>query len=162
MTMFKHKYPYDVPRDELMFITPDNRKKLFYNLLDNYKIFCPGLTLEYAYLNFDSKNPIDYALIFKGMSTKKTPIITWICPYVYAWDSIPGYRYAVKNNYHQQFFNEEAKLMARMPGNRFPEFIDLMCHLSMKEGESYWKNPEYAEIVLDNLSEMYLRYSPKK
>lgn len=154
--MVRHKYPYLVPRDELLFIEPEPRKKLFINMLENYKIYCPGMTLEYAYLNVNSQYPVDYVVVFNGMTTDKRPIVLWRCPYLYSWESIPGYRYAVKNNLHEQFFKEEGNTMCKITRGRFNEFITTMCHLPLNE----WKNPEYAETVMDNLSALALRYNP--
>lgn len=160
--MFKHKRPYEVPHDELMFIDPDSRVKLFCNMLDNYKVFCPGMKLEYAYLNYNSKVPFDYCIVFTTVGTKGERLVAWNCAYLYAWDSIPGYRYAVREGLFKQFFDEETKLMCRIVQSKFNEFIEMMCHLSLKDGESYWKNPEFAETLLDNLSELALRYTPMK
>ena len=112
--MFKHKRPYEVPHDELMFIDPDSRVKLFYNMLDNYKVFCPGMKLEYAYLNYNSKVPFDYCIVFTTVGTKGERLVAWNCAYLYAWDSIPGYRYAVREGLFKQFFDEETKLMCRI------------------------------------------------
>lgn len=157
----RHKPPYTVPRDELLYITPEARKKLFYNLLQNYKVFCPGMTLQYAYLNFNSKIPIDYCVVFSAIGKNKEKITAWSCPYIFGWDSIPGYRYAVKNNLHDKFFAETSSMMARIRTVRFNEFIEMMCQLSVEDGESCWKNEEFADTVLDNLSEMALRYTPQ-
>lgn len=161
--MFKHQHPFEIPRDELLFIKPDIRKTLFYNMLDNYRVFCPNLKLEYAYLNYNSKLPFDYCVVFSGMSTTKERIMAWKCAYIYSWDSIPGYRYVVKNNLHQPFFEDQMKTMCRISMHRFNEFIRMMCQLSTNESdESYWKLPPFAEGLLDNLSEMSLRYTPPK
>lgn len=160
--MFRHKRPYEVPHDELMFIDPDTRVKLFYNMLENYKVFCPGLKLEYAYLNYNSKVPFDYCIVFSTVSTRGEKIVAWTCAYLYAWESIPGYRYAVRHNLFTQFYKEVTGLMCRITKGKFDEFIEEMCHLSLRDGESYWKNPEFAETLLDNLSELALRYTPMK
>jgi len=161
--MFKHTHPFEIPRDELLWIDPQTRKTLFYNMLDNYRVYCPNLTLEYAYLNFNSKLPFDYTVVFSGRSTTKERIMAWKCAYVYSWDSIPGYRYVVREGKHAEFFDDQMKTMCRISRGRFNEFIQMMCQLSLNEqDESYWKSPYFAETLLDNLSELSLRYTPPR
>ena len=63
---FEFEHEIQVPFEEKTFILPQPRIKLFQNLIENYKVFCPELKLIYAFLNFNSKNPIDYLLIFTG------------------------------------------------------------------------------------------------
>lgn len=156
--MFRHVYPYQVPRDELLFITPEPRKKLFLNMIENYKVFCPTMKLEYAYLNTDSKYPVDYLIIFSATSTDGKPIFLWKCPYLYTWDSIPGYRYAVRNNLIPQFFNEESHNMCIISRSRFKEFLAEMCHIPWSD----WKNSTHAIELMNKMSDLSLRYTPKK
>ena len=51
---FEFEHEIQVPFEEKTFILPQPRIKLFQNLIENYKVFCPELKLIYAFLNFNS------------------------------------------------------------------------------------------------------------
>ena len=119
---FEFEHEIQVPFEEKTFILPQPRIKLFQNLIENYKVFCPELKLIYAFLNFNSKNPIDYLLIFTGTS-KGEKLILWDAPYLYSNKTIPAYRYICKHNLYEQFFKFIEESLCRMSFIRFKEFI---------------------------------------
>ena len=49
---FEFEHEIQVPFEEKTFILPQPRIKLFQNLIENYKVFCPELKLIYAFLNY--------------------------------------------------------------------------------------------------------------
>ena len=123
---YEYDHEIDIPFEEKTFILPQPRIKLFENLIENYKVFCPELKLIYAFLNFNSKNPIDYLIIFTGTS-KGQKVLLWDVPYLYSNKTIPAYRYICKNNLFDQFFKFCEESMCRMNYERFIEFIP--CNL---------------------------------
>ena len=160
------KYIYDheiqIPFEEKTFILQHPQIKLFQNLIDNYKVFWPELNLIYAFLNFNSKNPIDYLLIFTGQSNGEK-IILWDAPYLYSNKTIPAYRYICKNNLYEQFFKFAEESLCRITFAKFKEFIpSTLCGLSLdKDNSKYWKNPENADILLEAMSDLALQYTPQ-
>ena len=160
------KYIYEneiqIPFEEKTFILPQPRIKLFQNLLDNYKVFCAELKLIYAYLNFNSKNPIDYLVIFTGESNGEK-VILWDAPYLYSNKTIPAYRYICKNNLYEQFFKFVQESLCRMSFGKFKEYIpSSLCGLSWdKDNPKYWKNPENADILLEAMADLALQYTPQ-
>lgn len=160
------KYVYDheiqIPFEEKTFILPDLRIKLFQNLIENYKVFCPQLKLVYAYLNFNSKNPIDYLLMFTYTDSKRK-ILLWDAPYLYSNKTIPAYRYICKNNLYEQFFKYCEESMCRMNYEKFLEFIPCnLCGLSLdKTNDKYWKSESNADHLLESMAELSLQYTPR-
>lgn len=160
------KYVYDhelqIPFEEKTFILPQPRIKLFENLIANYKVFCPELRMLYAFLNFNSKTPIDYLLIFSGTS-KGRKIILWDAPYLYSNKTIPAYRYVCKHNLFTQFFKYVEESLCRMPYDKFEEFIPCnLCNLSLDPNDpKYWKNPDNADDLLASMADLALQYTPQ-
>ena len=155
---------FNPPLEELLIIYPDARKKLFYNLIENYKIYLPGIKMIYASLNFNSELRIDYIAIFTGVLNNGYKFLFWDSPYAFTNRSIPGYRYAIKTNQYQEFFNECKKHICQIPYSKFVEFIqsDLCGNLSMDPNSSnFWKNPENSEVLIKNITELGLLYRPK-
>ena len=159
---FEFEHEIQVPFEEKTFILPQPRIKLFQNLIENYKVFCPELKLIYAFLNFNSKNPIDYLLIFTGTS-KGEKLILWDAPYLYSNKTIPAYRYICKHNLYEQFFKFIEESLCRMSFIRFKEFIpSTLCGLSLDENDpKYWKNPENADTLLESMADLALQYTPQ-
>lgn len=160
------KYTYDhelqIPFEEKTFILPQPRIKLFENLIANFKIFCPELKLIYAFLNFNSKTPIDYLLIFIGTSKGKK-VLLWEAPYLYSNKTIPAYRYICKNNLFEQFFKYVEESLCRMTYSKFEEFIPCnLCGLSLDpNSDKYWKKQENADTLLASMAELSLQYTPQ-
>lgn len=160
------KYTYDhelqIPFEEKTFILPQPRIKLFENLLANYKVFCPELNLIYAFLNFNSKTPIDYLVIFTANSGGKK-VLLWDAPYLYSNKTIPAYRYVCKNNLFDQFFKYIEESLCRMSYERFMEFIPCnLCGLSIDpKSDKYWKNWGNADQLLAAMADLSLQYTPQ-
>ena len=159
------KYEYEneikIPLEEKTFILPQPRIKLFQNLLENYKIFCPEIKLIYSYLNFNSKYPNDYLVIFVGSSNGER-VILWDAPYLYSNKTVPAYSYICKNHLFDQFFKFAIQSLCTMQYDKFIEFLQSpICNLSLDpKAPNYWKSPDNAEILLENMSELSLQYTP--
>ena len=88
--------------------------------------------------------------------------MVWDNPVQYTNRSIPGYRYYVKNNRFNDFFEECGKNFCRIPWDKFQEFIQYGCNLSWKkEDDLYWKKPENSFTLLKNLHELSFLYNKK-
>lgn len=160
------KYTYDheidIPFEEKKFILPKPRIKLFNNLIENYKIFCPELNLIYGFLNFNSQTPIDYLLIFTAQSSGHK-VLLWDAPYLYTNKTIPAYRYICKNNLFETFFKFTEESMCRMSYDKFKEFIECnLCGLSNNpDSPLYWKKQENGDQLLSSMAELALQYTPQ-
>lgn len=158
---YKYEHEIDIPLSEKTFILPQPRLKLFENLISNYGVFCPELKLIYAYLNYNSKTPVDYLVIFEGMS-KGEKIILWDAPYLYSNKTIPAYRYICRNDLYSDFFIFIRESLCRTSYSKFKEFIpSSLCELSFNPNdELYWKRPENADTLLKAMLELSLIYTP--
>ena len=139
------------------------RRPLFF-LKTDYKVFLPGLTCIYAFLNFNSENPIDYLVIFEGY-TKDTgqKIILWDCPYLYSNKTIPAYRYIVRDTLLSKFFQFISESLCRMEYGKFLELIQSdMCNLSIRpDSPLYWKNPDNSDQLVKAMMGISMEYTPK-
>lgn len=153
-----------IPRDELLFILPQPRINLFYDLIEEYKRRRPELKLLYGYLNYDASLGIDYLLIFEGIgATNKLPMALYDCPYIYTERAIPGYRYCKREGLLDDFFSDAFNFMPTMPMNRFEEYINSMLNLSIKKDDPlYWKKSDNTEKLVKGLTELSLYYVRKK
>lgn len=132
----------NIPKEEKLYILPASRKKLFKDLLNEYKKRFPNFNLIYANLNHNSSIPIDYILIFTT-KISNNEVILIETPYLYSDRAIPGYRYCKRENQSDLFFEEASELMTRMPYDRFVEYLNAMLELSVDENsDNYWKAPE--------------------
>lgn len=152
-----------IPMPEKMYILPEAREKLFMHMINEYKTRCPGLTLLYAYLNHDAEFPVDYLLIFKAMSDdNRVSLILFETPYLYSDRTLPGYRYCLRNNLLDDFFQESTDQMPRLSRGRFNEYITTMLELSMnKESPEYWRAPGNASKLGKGLVDLSVIYTRK-
>lgn len=157
-----HEKYFQPPMDERTFIYPEARAKLFYNLVENYKVYFPNLKIIYAALNFDSKLKVDYLLIFYANIDDQSMVL-WDAPFMYTNRSIPSYRYAVKNNLHEEFFRECSFHFCKVKQDKFLEYItsDYCENLSTKVGDpKYWKLPENSHSLISGMADLSLQYRP--
>lgn len=162
MSIDFHERFFSPPQEERLMVYPDAREKLFINLVENYKIFCPDLTILYAALNFDSELKIDYLIIFYTRFENKD-VIMWDAPFLYSNRAIPAYRYAVNNSLHEDFFKECRFHLCMMPQDRFIEFLRSYVggELSLEPmNDRFWKNPEMGPTLMKGMSELSLQYRP--
>ncbi len=159
---YKYEHEIDIPFDEKVFILPNDRQVLFNNLIENYKVFCPELKLIYAFLNFDSSQPVDYLLVFSATS-HGDKVCLWDVPFLYSNKTIPAYRYICRNELYQDFFTFCRESLCRMSWEKFKEFIpSRLCGLSMdKDNILYWKKPENARTLVQGMMDLSLQYTPK-
>lgn len=159
---FKDK-EIDIPIEERLMVYPKQRQQLFLNLVENYKIFCPNVKMIYAALNFDSELKIDYLVMFESVQKGKTFII-WDSPFMYTNRSIPAYRYVVKNNMHDKFFESCTNHFCQMERDKFIEFLnsDLCGNLTTDPKDTdYWKLANNSHRLMKGMSEMALMYIPE-
>ena len=163
MSLDFHEKYFKCPMEERYYIYPKPRIELFLNLIENYKVFCPGLTLLYAGLNYDSELKIDYLVIFHTHTDKDGDVILWDSPFLYSNRTVPAYRYAVKNNLHKEFFTECMSHFCQISENKFIEFLESnMCnYLALSpEDPKFWKLSENSHDLMKGMSEMSLQYKP--
>lgn len=157
----------EVPQEELFFITPDERKKFFLNLVENFKLYCPKLKMIYGALNYDSSLMVEYLTIFETtteIGSVSRDMIVWDSPYLYTNRALPAYKYAVRTGQHEKYFNMCAAHMAVIPRAKFSEFIvsDLCGNLSFdKNSDRHWKKPENAKRLIKGMSELSIQYVPR-
>jgi len=153
----------NIPREELLFVMPEPRLKLFYDLINEYKKRRPELKLRYAYLNFNEKFGIDYLLVFEGIGAKNgMPTILYDCPYIYTNRAIPGYRYCKRENLLDDFFEDAFNFMTTLSKVRFDEYVNSMINLSIKKDNPlYWRKEENSEKLVKGLIDLALYYVKK-
>lgn len=162
MSLDFHEQFFRPPMEERQFIYPGPRQQLFRNLIENYKIFLPDLSLLYAGLNYDSAVKIDYLVIFNN-TLEKQPVIMWDAPFLYTNRTIPSYRYAVKKGLYDAFFKECKAHLCIIPQSRFREFIESnLCERLSNDPNSprYWMKPKMIGSLMRGMSEMSLQYKP--
>jgi len=144
-------------------ILPKARQELFINMVENYKIFCPKIKLIYGGLNYNSEYKADYIVIFEANPENQKRLIVWDCPYIYTNRSLPGYRYAIKNNQYVDFFRECAMHFCQLEEDKFYEYLtsENCDNLSLdRRDERYWKNPDNIEDLIKGITTLSLRYAP--
>ena len=159
---FHEKY-FSPPMEERQFIYPKPRADLFLNLVENYKIFCPKLTILYAGLNFSAELGIDYCIVFRGVNKEGRKFVLWDCPYLYCNRTIPSYRYAVKNSLHKEFFDECVFHLSQIPQGNFLEFVESnICDLSLDPKDpKFWKRNENAPVFMKAMRDLAAEYKPQ-
>lgn len=153
-----------IPMPEKYYIYPDARKKLFMHLVNEYKIRYEDLKLLYAYLNFNPDLNIDYLLVFSTKNSAGNPMIMYDAPFLYSDRTTPGYRYCIKNNLLDDFFEEAMLQMTTLPKYSFNEFLSIAINPPLstdKNNPRYWRNPNVAFDLCKNLGELSLRYAKK-
>lgn len=156
---FEHEI--EVPFEEKVFILPEPRIKLFHNLIENYKVYCPQLKMIYACMNYNPDLKVDYLLIFTA-TVNGVPVVFWDCPFLYSNRAIPAYRYICRNGLHEQYFTFCMESICRTIKKKFDEFIESgLCGLSLdKNSPLYWKKPENSNKLIEAVTELSMEYVP--
>ena len=151
-----------IPPEELRFIKPDVRQKIFKEIYEGYQKRY-NMKLIYGYLNQDPSLFVDYCIIYKARNNDDTAdIIVFDIPPIHSDRSTPGYRYCRRTHQEYKFFEYGVDTMTVMDKRRFYEFITEKLGLSLdKDDPLYWKNPANYKDLLQNLLDMSLRYRKK-
>lgn len=151
-----------IPPEELRFIKPDIRQKLFKEIYSGYTTRY-GMKLIYAYLNSDPTLLVDYCVIYKARNNDDTAnIIVFDAPPIHSDRSTPGYRYCRRTMQEDKFFEYGVDNMVVMDRTKFYEFITLNLGYSLNKDDAlYWKNPKNYRDLLQGLLNISLRYTKK-
>lgn len=152
-----------IPLDELKFIKPDVRMKLFKEIYTEYTKRYPSMKMIYANLNHDATVMVDYCLIFKAKNNDGFgDLILFDVPPIHSNRSTPGYRYYRRTKQEDNFYESGVDEIIIMELNKFYEFITLNLELSLdKKSPKYWKSPDNSSILLKGLLDMSFRYNKK-
>lgn len=151
-----------IPFDELKFIMPDSREKLFMDMLQEYKRRFPQYKLLYAYLNRDATINIDYLIIFEAIgATSGNSTIRFDIPFIYTERATPGYRYCKREEILDDFFADSDMFMVTLSESRFNEYLNSIDLSVRSEKPEYWKKAENAKELCTGLSELSLYYIRK-
>jgi len=150
-----------IPFDELVFITPSSRERLFMDLINEYKTRYPNVKFILAYLNKDASLKVDYLIVFEFKHNTTNELgIGFDIPYIYTKGSIPGYRYCKRENKLNEFFKEANNKITAISYSKFKTYIEGYLELSMKkEDPLYWKSPNNFKKLSDGLIELYIQYN---
>ena len=151
-----------IPPEELKFIKPNIRQRLFKEIYTGYtKRY--GIKLIYAYLNSDPNIFVDYCVIYKARNDDDTAdIIVFDIPPIHSDRSTPGYRYCRRTMQEDKFFAYGVDTMVVMDRTKFYEFITLNLGYSLdKNNPLSWKNPDNYKDLLQGLLDISLRYNKK-
>ena len=152
-----------IPIDELAFIRPEVRQKLFKEIYITYQNKY-NIKLLYACLNTNPDVLVDYCIIYKTKNDDGTKdlIIFDVTP-VSSDRSTPGYRYCKRNKITDDFYDEGINSMVIMERSKFFEYIEMNLMLSKdKNSEDYWKGPKNSDKLLKGLLDISFRYVKKK
>lgn len=152
-----------IPLNELTFIKPDVRMKLFKEIYTEYPKRYPNMKLIYANLNHDPEVMVDYCLIFKAKNSDGVgDLILVEVPPIYSNRSTPGYRYYRRTKKEDNFYESGVAEIVVMEANRFYEFIALSLELSLdKNSPLFWKSPDNSSALLKGLLDLSLRYNKR-
>ena len=151
-----------IPPEELRFIKPDVRQKLFKEIYSGYTNRY-GMKLMYGYLNTDPEIFVDYCIIYKARNDDNTAdIIVYDIPPIHSDRSTPGYRYCRRTYQEDKFFEYGVENMVVMDKVKFFEFITMNLGYSTDKSDPlYWKNPANYKDLLQGLLDISLRYNKK-
>lgn len=152
-----------IPINEMKFIKPDVRQKVFKEIYTTYqKKF--NVKLIYAYLNTDPNLIVDYIVMYKAKdSTGKVDIIMYDAVPAYSNRCTPGYLYCKRNGITDDFYDEGINSMVILSKDKFNEFIDMGLRLSRdKESDLYWKKPDKSKDLITGLLDMSFQYKKKR
>lgn len=160
--MIKSSKKINIPVDELKFIKPELRQKLFLEICNEYpKRY--NVKLLYAYLNSNPDIIVDYAIIFAARNDEDTTdLILFDIPPIHSIRSTPGYRYCRRNHIEDKFYEYGIDDIVVIEKDKFYEFISSIGLDRNKNSEFYWKSPKNADELLSRLLDLSLRYNKRK
>jgi hypothetical protein len=146
-----------IPMNELLFVDPNVRYKLFLDLVSEYKKRFPDMKMIKAYLNYEVDLRLDYMLVFTAVQ-ENLRLILFEFPLAYTDRSIPGYRYCKRENKMDDFFKEAIGQMTKMAEGKFREFITSYLKLSLdKTKETYWGSVQNIKKVAGAIVDVSIR-----
>lgn len=158
----KEKEPLNVPFEEHISIDLGIREKLFKELYAKY-IELYGVKLVYAFLNYNPDSPIDYVLVYKGRNPgEENDLIIYDAVPRHSSRAITSYRYYRRMKQERLFYEYGINSMVVMLKPNFDSFLVNAQNLSLeKEHPRYWKKPEFANHLCDELLEMSLMWKTR-
>lgn len=153
----------NVPPDKCLYIPTDIRQKVFVNMIENYQIFCPDLTMQYGALGWDSSLGIDYLVIFTT-KVNGNKIILWDSPYAFTNRGTAAYWYVIQTSQHEAFFKECRIHMKEIKRKEFNDYLkSSYCNsLSLNPiSARYWKRPENYLDLFRGMSDISLVHTPR-
>lgn len=159
----KNKNKLRIPWEYRHHIDPDVRIKVFKEIVKGYTDRY-GLKYIYAFLNTNPDFKIDYTIVFKGKNDDGShDIILYDAVPLNADRCTPNYVYYKDSGNIDKFFQFGAEEMVLMSPARFYEFLHFRCDLNRnKKDKKYWKNPDNAELLNDELLELSFGYIRRK
>ena len=160
--MMKSSKKINIPVNELKFIKPEIRQKLFLEICNGYpKRY--NVKLMYAYLNSDPEIIVDYLVMYSARNDENTAdLILFDIPPIHSIRSTPGYRYCRRTHKEDEFYEYGIDDIVVIEKDKFYEFITSIGLDRDKNSEFYWKKPENASELLSGLLDLSLRYNKRR
>lgn len=149
-----------IPLEELAWIEPGPRSRLFMDLVEQCKIRFPGLKLIYAAMNYDTSLLCDFLLVFEFINDNKRGVY-FTAPFIYTTLAIPGYRFAKREGKLDQWFNELFDSFTKANYRIFFEYLQSRGFGIFKGDENSWKDPDNFKKLAETLIEQQLLYRSK-
>lgn len=150
-----------IPLEELAWIEPGPRNRLFIDLIDQCKKRYPGLKLIYAAMNFDSSILCDFLVVFEFISDSGKKGVYFIAPFIYTDLAIPGYRYAKRENRLDQWFSQFFDGLCKADYKIFFEYLAANNFGIFKGYDNMWNDPKNFKPLAECLIEQQLLYKNK-
>lgn len=152
------EYKVQVPFDKRTFLTPDARKVAFKQIYEGYPKRFNNLKPIWAYLNYDEKVMVDYALIYTGRNATNTgDLILYLVEPPYSDRCTPSYKYCRQTNQTEKFFKYGMHSMVIMQVKDFYEYLNRILDLDRdKKSDKYWKSQKNAKKLAKGLLDLAL------
>lgn len=149
--MIKNKNRLRIPLNHPRMISPAKRVEVFKEITSKYQSYF-GIKCIYAFLNTDPRFKIDYCLIFKAKNDDKThDIILFDAVPINGDRCTPNYLYYKNVGKEKNFYQFGIEVMPLLPPKLFYNQIQLLGFDRDKNSDKYWKKPENAIKVVDEL-----------
>lgn len=161
--MIRNKNKLRIPYQYRHQIHPKVRVDVFKEIAAKYQSYF-GIKCIYAFLNTDPNFMIDYGLVFKGRNDDNThDIILFDMVPINGDRCTPEYVYYKNVGKEKNFFQYGIEEMVIISPHRFYEYLEMLCGLTRnKSDDEFWKKPENAKKLTENLLELSLGYNRKK